>query len=1418
MASNERPGIEISQELTTTPTVTAAPTLVPVIIGICNQIVDALDSEGALNPDAKYPVEQYNQATMLVSQAEFPDPRDNIDEINVYEDSVGAALYFGGQLYNLKRGSHSSFGKAFLASKNLCTRASVISSVAQEDGGGVYPFDGTIGDVLTLAFNVVNPANLSNDIVVTLLGNLSAQEVVDEINDAAGKDVASVFTDAEVVPGSGLGKYGPAGYRYVQITSLTWGATSSVTLRQGTSALKVLFGSGFDDAKGYRVVGSGFRGQDDADGDLFTPWIEFYQGAYLESVGSAVPVDTTFPTPGMANVIWAGLVDLAGDFTADKATQQIFLGPSATIPLVQATSSTPGDQLWADGVQVGSGEIIKLEQYRFKLGSLNTALSTYNDQGVPTTRVYNTIEVNTLNHGDAFAPKYAYFVADGLVWGSITPAGVAAEITGTGGAGSVTPERQAIVQSTAAITFPINLASLTLIYEVVEDGVSLGEQVYTFTLGPFTTVAEVVLALAGQLEGVTVSSTADDRLVLSTTKSGADQSITIKPAGTANPLLEFSDTVATADTGKDTEYVELAEAVGELISIPIDADAGEIALTTLGITVTDSKGIHTLAAAAGVDLTAATDLGTLITLICDALNPALAMGPDLYDGGIKVATITSSGDTDLSGTLTVTSVEGGTGVNVLIDAADATDGFRWLGFHDNVGQNWAAITPNTVAYPVVPLLNGLVLTTSYVDATGTYSLTATLGAPEANALTPSALADLLNQNDALSGISTLLLLKRAVWYIGDDANGTLIVRTILGGTAVSLNLDALAGTAGIALGYVEGVNDTDTGAATPDNADADGGDTLLNTELGFWLDWNPYEYLVTFTTNSLSDAVDEINLAVGGAADVASESGGVIIMTSLLKGAASKVEIDDPTTAAVVLGLSGDAEGSGRPDPNFYLNGDGSVIIGPSILRNSTTGVPFSLESAFADLYIAYKGLRLDVSASAEDPGLATLGTQQLIEDAIGPISTDNPLALGAFLAKLNAPGVGISVLGLDEQNAAAPEGTLDAWARGLEFLESKEVYTLAPLTKDPYVTSLIALHAQTMSLPTNRGERIAFIWTEPPVTYPDLTVGSGTDGEANGTDDAITLDSNMSDEVIGAGITDLASIDVDEGLYLELLVAQGGATELRRYSVQQVNGVVLNFRTTFAGVENIDGFYCTTVFDGSSGLGNLDWTLKTRGGDLLVTGTSILDLNKVAEAASMEPEPYNTRRVYYLYAASIDVSVDGVVQNIPVYYAAAAIAGMVAQLAPQQPFTNVPVIGIGRVYGTDDTFSENQMDVIADGGRYLLVQQAGNVASRHSRSTATTSIEERELSITKSIDWLAKGLRATNRVFIGRYVITQGFLDQLTMSNQGFLDYAVQLGVVKRAQLKNILQDEDEPDTILIDVEAQPQYPSNKIRITIIA
>lgn len=1242
--SSTRPGVEITQVITETAAPTVIPTLVPCVVGVCRQIVEAFDSEGALNADALYAGSSYSQAAMLIPQASFPDPRSNIDEINIEEDYIRAFLRYGGRTRELPRGSHGTFGQAFLKACNTATRAAFRTD-------NVSSWTPGVGETtFVVAFDVINSATTSSDVTVSFTAGetYTPTTIAEAINAAVGADVATVVDT-----------------NYVLIASTVFGAKSSVTIRAGSGVVDYWFDGGLDDTVEHRVEGAGFRGQDDGDGDLTTPWVEFFQGEYYEDGGS-----TGFPS-------YAGMVNIDGDFSSAVASAITFAGTSATVPLQAATATRPGDQFWTDGVQYGGTEVIKAETTRFKLGKLNSTLSTFDDEGRPSNRVYDTVEVTILS-STALAPKYVYFRADGLVYGQITPEGTAAALTGDNQ--YAIAARYAYLQSTEDISGPFNMAGLTLDYTLVEDGVETSST-YTFASGSYASVA--LLAASINIEGVVAAaSPSGNRLVLRTAKTGANQGLSLAASGTANDVLALTDAAGTPATGKDVEYCTAATITGSAVALPIVSAPGD----TFSLTLEDSTGVHVIGPVA-IALGGLTTAGEVVGAIADALNGTAVgsvVSSVIYDGGIPIATISCPDAAETASTvLTVTSVEGGATVTFL-----------------------------------------------FSNGTGDFL--------------------------------------------------------------------------------------TDAGfAADPGDTGEDG---INGKTLEFTLDAVPTTYTVTFTSNSLVEAIDDINNEVGSAVDVASASvDNEIVLTSQLVGVASSVTVT-ASDAGSFLGLSGmgdgEATGTGRPNPDFYVDADGSASIGGVVLRNTATGTPYSVASSSASLYLQYRGIRLDVTSSAASPSLLSFDNVDDMLAAIGPLSTANPLAVGCFLAMQNATTVSVAALGIDEANDAAPYGTLDGWSRALDYLEQKEVYGVAPLTDDTYVQGLVASHVQAMSEPENRGERIAFVAPPFSTRAPSTTIMSGQSGASTGSSNEFLLDDSPLDELVSAGITGPA-ISYDEQLYLQVLITDGGATELRRYSVSNVNNTLLTLRTTFTAAQNTDGFFSTTPL--IEELTGADYTLFVRGAELVITGTARPDLSAIAAAEADVGEAYASRRVYCLFGSSLDISIDGVTQNVPMFYASAAIVGMIAQLNPQQPFTNVPVTGLGRVYGSDDTFSENQMDVIADGGRYVLVNFGGRVMSRHSRSTATTSVEVRELSITKAIDWLTKVLRSTNRIFIGRYVITPGFIDQLTLANEGVLRTAISRGVVTAAALTDIAQSETEPDTVLLEVTVQPAYPCNKIKITIV-
>jgi hypothetical protein len=1129
-----RPGVEVIQTIRTASPSFLRPTLVPCIVGPAYELINVLNTDGSINSGAKYGL--YEQISKAIAESSFPSPRGNIDEVDVLEDTIKTYFLAGGSLSELPlyRGS------GFLAPAHVSGKALILTTTFGGSGAGL-DLDGL---VLVLSIDGGDDVTIQFDST----GNMLSSACAAAINAAMGEDVATVV-------GSGVNDR-------VEIASPTFGALSQVAVRAGGSANETLqIGYKAADAMnpgGHEevVTGCGFRGQDDANGDTVTPWIEFYRGSYTLDT-----VETTF----RASVVFIRPVTGAADMTAIAAAQS-YTGVSPTYPIVI------GDYFYADGVRVKSGEVMKIEDSRFKIGTINTALSTADANGNYTSKVYDPQQVGAPIDMNPFAPKYAYFVANGINWRNVVATAAAKTGTTTG-----TAATQATVTGDVLTDTVLNVTGLRLYYTLTVDGVET-DTFFTF------------------------------------------------------PASNYAD-----DGGLPGTY-------------PTDRSALD-----------------------------------------------------------KVAEAIQAGIDGLTAASTTPGVSGG------------------------------AIKLTTAKYGRLQSIK--------IKSTG------------------------VNLANSILGLA-----------VSSDLSGT--------GTDVVFS--------------------------------SNGG--IKNKTLQFQFDSNQHTYKITPATNSLTELVDLINATVG--ATVAAEGTGAdvrkLVLTSPLAGLASRIVVLATTTPTGItdiediLGIDAtDVVGTGRPYPNAWMDDSYVLHLNSEILRNSLTGYPLDQSYDNAQIYIQYKGLRKDVSASALQPGVLKLSDVATLGSVLDPVTEENPLALGMFFAMLAAPTYEVKGLGIDEVTSAAPEGTEMAWARAAALLEAEEVYALAPLTTNEVVHSMWMTHCTVMSAPEQGGERIVLLNKAVPNRKNPTIIVSGTQANTNTAtpNHQIILDSNPIPGLVAAGIQK-TTFTPEDGVYVELTVA----SEFRRYNVANVSGSLVTINTTFTGTQNSDGFYSETALDVP--VVNSAYSCKVRGASLVVPGSNPprTDYSTLADTVAEANGLLRNRRVYELYPDSVKTVIGGIEKTIPGYFASAIVAGMIAAQPPQQGFTNFAMPVLTGVVGTEK-FTKRQLNIMAGGGTYLLMQDVPGAAvySRHQLSTNTTSVETRELSITKVVDFVAKFLRTGVRRFIGVNNVNSALLDTLGTTIHAILKFLEEAGVLNGSSVNNIVQDATNKDTVLIDVTLDVPYPCNYIRLTLV-
>ena len=271
------------------------------------------------------------------------------------------------------------------------------------------------------------------------------------------------------------------------------------------------------------------------------------------------------------------------------------------------------------------------------------------------------------------------------------------------------------------------------------------------------------------------------------------------------------------------------------------------------------------------------------------------------------------------------------------------------------------------------------------------------------------------------------------------------------------------------------------------------------------------------------------------------------------------------------------------------------------------------------------------------------------------------------------------------------------------------------------------------MSGPTQKGERIVLINPTTPTTYVNTLVASGADGNT-------TLTANQFDTgiagldalLVAHGLTGVGPYSVGTGIFLD----DGDGNN---YAVVNIVGSVLYLKTSgFLPGENDDGFYATTALP--SPLINEPFALYLRGAKLLLPD-GMPDLDNIALTVQKTAQGYANRRVWSIFPDMCSATINGVQQQLDGFYMCAATAGLIGAQPPQQSFTNFPITGFTSVIGSKGVFSQSQMNIMAAGGNYIIVQDAAGLPlySRMALTTDMTSVETRTDSVTKIVDFVAK-------------------------------------------------------------------------------
>ncbi len=412
-----------------------------------------------------------------------------------------------------------------------------------------------------------------------------------------------------------------------------------------------------------------------------------------------------------------------------------------------------------------------------------------------------------------------------------------------------------------------------------------------------------------------------------------------------------------------------------------------------------------------------------------------------------------------------------------------------------------------------------------------------------------------------------------------------------------------------------------------------------------------------------------------------------------------------------------------------------------------------------ASIFVAYR------TANTDGEGFKVIESSSQIVDQFGLAKSWNVLAYGAQLA-LDNSGATVNTYGMSSSAAAIVSTALDE-------LETKEVYAMGILGQVDMssVVGAVSTHVTSMSTAVNKKERIAFVCKTIPF-----------DGAAYAEDATEKLATATAISVANVALQNKRLFSIHpEMVYIE---------ETRHISTLNPTWIAASFSDS------------SDVTLGTSPLLAILKNDITLGSTKYFKGGLITDAVFTALKDNFQTD---------------DMTLS-VWAPVPGYYQAAAAAGMVVGKRPEAPLTNVPLTGFAKAKGAGDYFSESNLNVMAAGGTYIIEEKALNtLSSRHQLATNMSSVSLRELSIVNVLDYTAKFIRNAFAPYIGRRTISPAFLTLAETILVGIAFYLKREGFINDLQVLSIVQDEINPDTLLVDVSILVKYPVNYIKIRLI-
>lgn len=438
-----------------------------------------------------------------------------------------------------------------------------------------------------------------------------------------------------------------------------------------------------------------------------------------------------------------------------------------------------------------------------------------------------------------------------------------------------------------------------------------------------------------------------------------------------------------------------------------------------------------------------------------------------------------------------------------------------------------------------------------------------------------------------------------------------------------------------------------------------------------------------------------------------------------------------------------------------------------------------------ATLYVSYQAL-----LTAEAGILKSLSNLSSVTAVLGKVSVDNPLGLGVQKALENSAGQPVYFV-------SVPSDDLEGYQSALQALESDpRPYFRVPMTTDESIFDLVAAHV-TSEASDERGNRCIGVVAS---LIDTIVTKYGVKSDGDNWTGYVAIEPGSSPAIY-------TRLNVEGANFIEDVIRPGD-----------------QLRTSFGADAFGNATYKTAIIDEVIDAENI--ILKSPGFAAAI-GTSddlqqiqivrLLTQDEQANLAKAKSEAFSNRRI-------LNVLCD-MPMTIPWYFAAAGLAGLASSVVPHQPITNYTLNGFNDQVGAYRRFTPTQLDHIASGGTLVITQSVteGQVFVRHQLTTDRTDDRRSELSITRNVDSVSDYLLQGLKPFVGKYNISDHFVQLLDVTLRLRLDQLVANRVTETAgsQLNSwdpksliIAQNPVARTEVDLAVDAEFPYPGNQLKL----